>query len=311
MGGGMSKAKMKNQLGLCRLCNIEGKLIESHIIPKFIFKWQKKSSATGHIRLSINPNKRVQDGIKTPFLCKKCEGLFNEWETKFATMAFHPLVEGKRKKILYDNWLLKFSVSLSWRVLVYSLENLELSHLTENHTESIIMAKKIWEEFLLDKRPHPENHEQHLIYLGPISSYTSGPMPKNINRYFLRATSFDILTHGDQCLTYAKFPYFFIIGFIEVKKKQWIGSKIHLKHGIVGPAKYELPDLLWGYIKNEALKCQRHNDQLSEKQRKIINESYKTSMDRAVKSETIKAMTQDIILFGEKAMFNSKDEKDP
>lgn len=77
----MSNTKNNKHSGICRLCNKEGILINSHIIPKFIFKWHKKSSATGYLRTNLDPNKREQDGIKMRLLCNNCEALFNEWET--------------------------------------------------------------------------------------------------------------------------------------------------------------------------------------------------------------------------------------
>ncbi len=307
----MSKARTKKNLGICRLCNKNCNLIKSHIIPKFIFKWQKESSATGQIRMGSNPNKRVQDGIKTHLLCIECEQRFNEWETKFASIAFHPLVEGKCNKISYDFWLLKFSVSLSWRILIYSLENSGLSHLSEKHLANIKQTEIVWKEFLLGMQPHPKNNEQHLIYLGYIDSFNDVSMPKNINRYLLRATDFEIVTSTDLSFTYVKFGCFCILGFIEMQPKQWVGSKIHVKHGVIGATKYPPPVQLREYIKTRAQECQKINGQLTERQCKIINESYKKDMDRAAKSETIKAMTQDVVLFGEKAVFNSKYKKSP
>ncbi len=37
------------QPSICKLCESKFKLHESHIIPRFIYKWLKKTSKTGHL----------------------------------------------------------------------------------------------------------------------------------------------------------------------------------------------------------------------------------------------------------------------
>ncbi|MDQ6987940.1 MAG: hypothetical protein Q9M25_09070, partial [Mariprofundaceae bacterium] len=65
--------------GTCRLCGQEQDLQKSHVIPSFVYKWLKETSGTGFFRFGMEPNKRVQDGHKFYWLCKECEGRFNEW----------------------------------------------------------------------------------------------------------------------------------------------------------------------------------------------------------------------------------------
>jgi hypothetical protein len=63
----------------CKLCGESVPLLDSHILPSFAFKAMKKGAATGHIRNTENPNQRVQDGFKQPWLCGQCEGRFGRW----------------------------------------------------------------------------------------------------------------------------------------------------------------------------------------------------------------------------------------
>jgi len=37
--------------GTCKLCNSEDELRQSHLIPSFVYKWQKKTSTPNHISL--------------------------------------------------------------------------------------------------------------------------------------------------------------------------------------------------------------------------------------------------------------------
>jgi hypothetical protein len=73
----------------CRLCGATKELQESHILPGFVFRWMKATSATGYLRFGQQPNLRVQDGLKLLLLCGDCEGRFNHWETQFANKIFH------------------------------------------------------------------------------------------------------------------------------------------------------------------------------------------------------------------------------
>jgi hypothetical protein len=104
----------------CALCEQQRILVESHIFPAFLFRWKKKTAATTYLRCNEDPKKRVQDGLKVPMLCAECEGLFNKFETDFCNHVFHPLVSGKTSSASYGPWLLKFCVSVSWRILAHA-----------------------------------------------------------------------------------------------------------------------------------------------------------------------------------------------
>ena len=119
----------------CQLCGKKRDLKESHMIPSFVYKWLKASSGTGHIRFGGTPNLRSQDGYKVYLLCGSCEDLFNTWETTFANLIFHPLNKGEASSFKYGPWMLKFAVSVSWRVLTYFIKEIDLSHFPTNLQE--------------------------------------------------------------------------------------------------------------------------------------------------------------------------------
>lgn len=56
----------------CALCRENKELELSHIVPKFVIRYLKKTS-TGAIRNMENPNKIAQDGEKHYLLCGDCE----------------------------------------------------------------------------------------------------------------------------------------------------------------------------------------------------------------------------------------------
>src|SRR6185437_16000526 len=99
-------------LNNCRLCGQMAALQESHILPAFVFKWLKETSATGFLRFGQEPNKRVQDGMKRNWLCSPCETRLNLWETQFATNIFHPVNDDDGPRVEYGDCLLKFCASI-------------------------------------------------------------------------------------------------------------------------------------------------------------------------------------------------------
>jgi hypothetical protein len=125
----------------CRLCGATKELQESHILPGFVFRWKKETSATGYLRFGQRPNLRVQDGVKLHLLCQDCEQRFNNWEPEFANRIFHPMTQGKAARACYGAWLLLFCASVSWRVLVYHIDGNHLTHMDEALLPSVERAE--------------------------------------------------------------------------------------------------------------------------------------------------------------------------
>ena len=106
----------------CALCKKIKDLKESHIIPKFVGEWLKETSATGYLRDGASPNLRKQDIIKEHLLCHECEENLSKYEKRFSEEIFVPFHSGKRE-FLYDDWLIKFIISMSWRVFIDQQKN--------------------------------------------------------------------------------------------------------------------------------------------------------------------------------------------
>ena len=175
--------------GQCRLCGVESSLQLSHVLPAFVFRWLRESSGGGHLRLGLSPNQRVQDGVKRYWLCASCEGLFSRSETEFATKLFYPNTGGESAQFIYGEWLLRFCVSVSWRVLQIQKEETSLKGYEPDAIARIAEADATWKAFLLGQRPHPGPFEQHLVPfngLASISSTTIGDISPNLNRYLMR-----------------------------------------------------------------------------------------------------------------------------
>jgi hypothetical protein len=86
----------KNIQGRCRLCNAEGPLVESHIIPNFQYKPLKEKEGY-FLVLSTDPTKKEfkrQKGITEYLLCAECDNVrLSRNENHLAKFLFggHPL----------------------------------------------------------------------------------------------------------------------------------------------------------------------------------------------------------------------------
>ena len=178
------------QIGTCRLCNQEADLKLSHILPAFVFRWIKKTGS-GHLRHGMEPNRRIQDGLKRYWLCSSCEDCLNLSETAFAKNLFYPYIDDSRSQIRYSRWLLHFCASLSWRVLIFYLYEIHLNDWDSESKTHVVKAEETWREFLLGSRPHPGVHQQHILPLDQIKS-ASGNLAPNINRYLMRGIDMDL-----------------------------------------------------------------------------------------------------------------------
>lgn len=293
------------QSGNCRLCERDVELQLSHIIPAFSYRWLRQSSGNGHIRSTREPNRRVQDGLKRYWLCPTCEGLFSKDETLFANNLFHPYLSGSREAFSYSGWLLRFCVSVSWRVLRFYRDEGHLSSWEPEAQRRVEAAERAWRDVLLGVRPHPGQHTQHLLPLDRIESAT-GDLEPNINRYLMRAIHIDVCRGSRSILTYAKMGRFIIIGFVhEPSPQQWKGTKVHATSGVVEPRHYIVPSALGGYLNEKARELRESKNALSDRQRERVEQSFRTGADRLVGSDSFLAIQADVDLFGEQA-FNTE-----
>lgn len=173
---------MKNSEGYCALCKKYGNLQKSHIIPKFIGRNLKKSSATQKMVKISNPYKPVQDIEKEYLLCKECEEKFSLYEKWFSEHIFYPEQQGV-DFILIDKRLFYFITSVNWRRLLVDV-NFQEDSLTQNEIKCLKESTEEMRLFLNGENtqlPYIENH----IYF--IDNYFSTDNHNSILEKFHRS----------------------------------------------------------------------------------------------------------------------------
>jgi hypothetical protein len=290
--------------GQCRLCGVESDLQLSHVLPAFVFRWMRESSGNGHMRLGSSPNQRVQDGVKRHWLCTSCEGLLSCSETAFATKLFYPYTSDGSALIIYGEWLLRFCVSVSWRVLQFYKEETSLKGYEPNAVARIAEAEATWRAFLLGQRPHPGHFEQHLVPFDAIESISnrSENLSPNLNRYLMRAVDMDLCRSETTNVAYSKLGRFVILGFIrEDHLSRWQGTKVHVKTGRIEPRQYTMPREFFKYLNSRARHVAALLSRVSRRQSEKIDQAFRANVDKFVGSDEFVAMQNDVRMFGDAA----------
>jgi hypothetical protein len=274
----------------------------SHILPAFLFRWLRETGGTPHIRHSTNPNVRVQDGLKVPMLCDECEKHFNRYETDFSKRLFYPVSEDSALVVPYGEWLLRYCVSVSWRILRHAFDTTTMAAFSDEQRDLIQSALNTWSRFLKGEASSPGIHEQHFWQMGAISEHSMPDMPTNANRYLMRAMHMDIAWKSDLVMTYAKMGPFILFGYVQPPKSKWVGTKIHVRHGVIKPGKFELPGDIYWYIRDKMLEMSSLNQEISATQWDKIDAAIMGNLDRMRGSKQFEAILHDRRLFGEDAI---------
>lgn len=292
---------------VCGLCKKEADLRRSHIIPAFVFRWLKETSATGHLRAAMNPHKRAQDGLKAPMLCEECEQRFSRLERQFANEIFYPIQRGEVEEVHYGPWFLKFCVSISWRVFNYAIQHDRLTHLSEAQRQQAHAASDRWAQFLLDEVPHPGRYEQRVVLLGAVERL-SGGFPPNANRYFMRGIEMDVAAAESSAFTYAKLGPFALFGMVEASER-WDGTKVNANEGTVGPKEYTFPESIFDYWADRARRHHAAYRRISQEQQDKLEADIIKNPERFLKSGTFEAMRRDVEMFGNAAHWQPKPRR--
>lgn len=198
--------------GICRLYQVEDVLQESHIFPKFVINYTKRTGSK-YLRKFIEPDKRIQDGIKKHLLSRNAEQDFSKREKWFAENVFRPYLSGE-KIIKYDERLFYFAISFLWRVLIAEIENTKdiKSYWYYNF---LVEAEAEWRHFLREGII-PEKYSKVCLLFTDRVKYSSTDL-KGIDFYLTRvmdATIVDNQTHTC-CLIYGKFNKFIFWGVLK------------------------------------------------------------------------------------------------
>ena len=287
--------------GTCKLCGNYANLEKSHFVPKFIGRWLKKTSITGYMREASEPHKRVQDLPKDYWLCGTCEDRFSVWEAEFSKRIFYPFVDEGACVADYDEWLLKFCASISWRTLTHLRSRDTRRDKPDQFYAELDSAERHLAEYLLGRIDDIGQYEQHLIPFEPIASTTIDGLPPNFNRYLLRIPAADIVGNSNNLFLFTKFPTFVLLGFVKTEETVRMGmeSSRITDRGKVSPRSYTFPPGFLEYFIEQANKVSEAYDRIPHQHLQQFEEYIEKNPDKAANSKLFAALLHDYEQFGD------------
>ncbi len=269
----------------CRLCNNDRTVLESHIVPKFVYRWMKKT-VTDRLRQSKNFNIPLQDGIKDYILCKECELRFSKKEKWFSENVFLPYLKNE-KTIEYNSNLHYFIISLLWRVLVH-FKNDGNDYF---YKELLDKAEIEWRNYLLDGK---DIHSFPAFYLLMIPEEIENVYSiKNFYKYLFRSVDIEIAQSESKCFIYGLIPRFIFIGnIVGLDEKNFEGLKINSLNGVISNKFYVKDSDIMNFIISRISEMKNYED-LSAKQKEIINERTTQNIDRFKNSDYWRIIKKD------------------
>ena len=265
----------------CMLCRREQATEIGHIIPQFVYRYMIKTSPTGFMRGLDNPNCRMQDGRKYPFLCPTCEDKFSRDEKLFAQHFFHPVHEDlastqPNHKIDYGAWLIRFCVSVSWRSL---LDLIVIQHpggiLPHGDTPLSINALETWRQFLSGERNDISQFRQHMLILDEPTRMTGISNTKDLAIYFLRAVTHTTFHSSTDSYIFTKLCRIVIIGTIKDSVCGWKGTEVSVRDSSYNFDDKAVSGVLFRWLQEDILRMPSARENISPRQAAIIEAAVK------------------------------------
>jgi hypothetical protein len=282
-------------VGECRLCQTHGELRLSHIIPKFVFRFQRDGSVSP-LRSHLVPDRPVQDSRKIYFLCDECEERFSAWETAFKREVYDPFHTGSLGSLGYGPWLLKFAASLAWRTLRATIETEIATPPAIKFATATIEAEEIWRDFLLDKSEHPGDYPLYLFLLESLAKTSDTTVPINFAFYIHRVAAAGIWHDPPRqsLFTFSMICSIAVIGVISLRNARRWGERLHVRSGALKITSRTPPSEVIDMIKAQANEHLKMSRQLSERQKTLDQEAFSKDEDKTVESGYLQAMAFDV-----------------
>ena len=275
--------------GKCQLYLRDEELLNSHIIPKFVYDYTK-STGSPYLRAFSKPNVRLQDGPKRYLLCNEAEQEFSKRERWFANNIFFPYQKDEKYAFDYDENLGYFIISVLWRMLTQQIphesikKNPQLDFLSDVAEE--------WRIFLADGKV-PSKYVDMNMMLTHRLAHNSPNIPK-ADYYFSRMIDATIVTDED-CSTvavYVKFLRFTIWSVVKGSPTNGDGLKVNFGNGNLKAPQFFADNFMGGFFGHRIHEVNSLPKMNAQQEQKVIQEIMK-SEGRFWDSDAGQAMLND------------------
>jgi len=271
----------------CGLCGNVAELRDSHVIPRFVFKYIKKTGSTPFMTKAVDPENRFQDHTEK-LLCADCEQELSQFESPFAGQIFYPYVREEEETFEYDEWLQKFIISVNWRLMTSELSSWE--ELPSYKREVVGDIKEIWADVLRGNEclnRDPCTH--HMIFLDDLDLRADPEeLPEKWEFYRDRATDGTVI-EGTGSHYYFKFPRITFVSCIQPFEIPGFRNTQIQKSGEIGTSQ-SIPRDWESFLLNRVKRVFDYT--ISDERKEQITEWMKESPERAIESETFQTWSE-------------------
>jgi len=218
------------------------------------------------------------------------------FENEFMRKAF-PIIQGDDfKELDYDLWLLKFLVSVNWRLLVTKYQDVIKD--SPAFKDTVLTTLESWRLFLLGERKRAGG-AHHMFVISGVPVKITGDVHQKTLHYLLRGIDGSVIVFARSIGVYTKFlPTMFYSPLVPESHSGWKNTRIHAGPSrIVSPQIMAMPGLA-DYIQMRIQAM--HSKPLSGTQRQKISDAMLKNPERAIASESFKVHQATRRLLGEK-----------
>jgi uncharacterized protein YchJ len=276
--------------GICKLCGNNTDLKESHIVPRFVYQWMRKTGGS-YFRSTGEPMIRKQDGAKNYLLCGDCEQRFSSREAYFKCNIFDAYLNDGVKCINYDQRLFYFLISVAWRVLIKDLAEPNVG--THRFILQLREAEAEWRNYLLSECIPSKYNETHLFL---TDLFTGNTLPvRRMNLYFARAVDGTIVSSETKCAIYWKFSRFLSFSSITpFDQSLWVGTRINPSGGTLTIPQQMKDGIMGEFMADRArIAAEAAKDILTDKQKEFHINRIKQNPSEFLASDLGKTLKAD------------------
>lgn len=250
-----------------------------------------KDTGPGRLRQATKPNVRRQDGLKERILCEECEQLIAKDEKRFAEHVFRPFLDNPREVIRYDEFLIRFAVSLAWRVLVTEIGR-DREH--QGFDSKLSEAELEWRRFLL-RKGSLKNYDRLHVFLTDVLQSNTQPVTI-LNQYLTRFTDGCIAMSESACAICVKFSRFVFWSEIsEFDPSDWVGTRISCSTGILKEPQEVRDGRFGNFLLHRAkLASENYWNGISERQQSLIEDRFKEAAPGLVGTDFWRSLRADM-----------------
>ena len=304
-------AQAMSNTGKCKLCNRDRALQKSHVVPRFIRKRTKATSAVENPRYFTGEGgsfrKLEQDLPKEVWLCLECEQLLSRSEKIFSETVYQAIWNGHTVSgRSHEEHVHRFVVSMAWRTWHwYNEHHAELFNNISN-ADRLREAEHVWRMYLLGKRSDVGDFKQHmLVQSGQIANSAGHEVPLH-GYYWDRGVNLDLLGDGRSMekinLVHTKIPKIAMFGTVEKdKSSRWRGTLVEPGLGDTWSGqKATVPDAMLQYMRKQGEKVLAILDEVpvavKDKTRERMDSLVEKERDDYLKRDAVRSLVADDLM---------------